>query len=162
MQTYTHAEMGIVAGIRLFPASATAIICCAVGSILPDIAAAVMFAIDRMRGEQPLKEQTSRFLTVQEIVNSLILWGAVVSVTLLLGGKYSLLISASYFTHLVVDILTHGGAEYAKTDPSFLWPFQSKIMRRLAVCEYRIGPGILRPKFFEGAVIVGLIALLFS
>lgn len=160
MQTYTHAFMGIALGSKLFPNSTTAVICCAVGSILPDIAAAGMFFIDKMKRKQPLKEQNGYFLAVQEIVNSLILWGAVFLVTLLLGGKYSLILSASYFAHLAIDVLTHGGPEYSKTDPSYLWPFRSKILRKLAICEYRIGPGILRPKFFEGAVIVGLIALL--
>lgn len=158
MQTYTHALMGGVLGSKLFPNSTTAVICCAVGSILPDIAATVMFFIDKMRGKQPLKEQTNYFLAVQDIVNSLILWGAVLLVTLLLGGKYSLLISASYFAHLVVDVLTHGKG--AEDNQSYLWPFRSKILRNLSVCEYRIGPGILRPKNFEVAVIVGLIALL--
>lgn len=143
-----HLALGI-AGIALFPESAPAQLAWLVGSLLPDTPATLQSVADRLRGKPELTEQSRGFLLVQEIVNSIPVWG---SLAIFSHFFFPLILPlfAGYAIHLTVDIFTHCGKEYAATDPSYLWPLSKpRLGKVFGVWEYRNGTGLKMPKVPE-------------
>lgn len=161
MQTYTHLLLGTAMGKTLFHDEPMVnIVMIMAGSVLPDFVAIAKYVIDRMRGAPPLAKQGRKLLLIQEISNSIFLWGLGLVVTLYFSSnQFVTLLIASYVTHLIIDRLTHGGKEYMETDPSFMWPLPGKVLRGFGVLEYRYGHAVLWPvKWWEG--IVNMVAIL--
>lgn len=143
-----HLAVG-VAGLALFPQSAPAQLAWFVGSLLPDTPAVLQSVADRLRGKPELTEQPPNFLRVQEIANSIPVWGLLTIFSHFFFPPLFPLFTA-YLVHLAVDVLTHCGEEYEATDPSYLWPLDKpRLGKVFGLWEYRNGTGLKMPKVPE-------------
>jgi hypothetical protein len=161
MQTYTHAAIGILAGVIIFPHDYFRQSVCAIGAIAPDVILVPKFIFDKLSGKQVLAKQSKRLLVAKEIVNSIPLflmlylgWFLLAKIT----AWYELLTMSflfNYLVHLFIDAFTHGDKKYYDSDPTFLWPWKKRLA--IASWEYRYDFGVLRPKPFELILLIILI-----
>lgn len=164
MQTYTHLVVGLVAGKILFPHNLYAQTACVFGSVLPDLVMVPKFALDKIRGKEPMAEQSDALMTVKEISHSLPLW---VYVALFGSGygmgvisQFILAFSLGGILHIFADVLTHRDLQYRKYDLSCMWPMNICLNLTLygfAPWEYRKANGDLTPKIGEGIILAILI-----
>lgn len=155
MQTYSHLAIGVLAGAIAFPDNPAAQASCIIGSIAPDIILAPPFILDKWRGRQALTEQSGRLLQAKEVINSLPLSLLFVGFAFMFAGPVWLVaFLTGYTTHLIVDVLTHAGRQYADTDPSFAWPLRVKLGQRFGIGEYRYDFGVLKPKPAEIVILI--------
>ena len=148
MQTYTHALVGVAAGISFFPDNHFAQATCVVGSITPDVISALQLFTDKLQRRKAFSEETKRRIFLRSISHSFWLLLAVVIAGVLTGNDIVIAFCAGAGSHLVIDMLTHKGEEYQPTDQKFFWPLNANLP---GVWEYRYGhgQGIFRPKPFE-------------
>ncbi len=152
-----HLAWGL-AGVTMFPESAPFQIAWFAGSLAPDGPATLQSIADRLRGKPELPEQSPEFLKVQEIVNTIPVWGLLTVCSHLFSPLFPLF--AAYLIHLIVDVFTHCGEEYEATDPSYLWPLDKpRLGKVFGLWEYRNGVGLKMPKVPElvfSAIILGV------
>ncbi|MBU3901028.1 hypothetical protein KKF25_00025 [Patescibacteria group bacterium] len=118
--------VGLAASQLLFPGNNVAQATMVAATVVPDVPAAIQFALDVLKKKRPLVEQSKRFVMVQEVVHSLIVWLAVLMLPFpVFCGVYS---------HLFLDFISHSGKEFEKTDPGMLWPIPVKLR---GLFEYR-------------------------
>lgn len=154
MQTYTHALVGVAAGISFFPDNYFAQGVCAVSSVAPDAISALQFFIDKLQRKKAFSEETKGRIFLRSISHSFWFLLAAIIASALSGNYMLIAFCAGAGAHLMLDFLTHKGKEYQATDQMFFWPLSIKLS---GVWEYRYGQGILRPKPFELVVCLSLI-----
>src|SRR3989339_96710 len=143
MQTYVHLGVGLVASQVFFSGDSFSQILAVGASLVPDVPAASMFVLDKLRGKQPLKEQSKVFITIQEIAHSLLVW-------LVSGFWWPIFIGA--YSHLILDWISHSSERFYETDPSMIWPVPCLKMR--GFFEYREEQGKLYSPLEIGLTIV--------
>jgi len=94
-------------------------------SVVPDVPVASMLILDKLKGKQPLKEQTKNFIKVNGIFHSLIIW-------LISGLCWPVFVGG--YSHLLLDRISHSGEKFREVDPSMLWPLPWKLR---GIFEYR-------------------------
>ncbi len=155
MQTYTHFVVGGALGAAVFPHDFVTQLACAAGATFPDIPLVIQFAYDKLKGVPPMSNE-SRFTVLAKRATHSIAITAIFS--FLLVGVAGLLKSKSQVTltliflmgiasHICIDMATHKNGESDAADNCFYWPFSNA--KNEGLWDYRIGPGILRPKPFE-------------
>ena len=154
MQTYTHALVGVAAGISFFPDNHFAQAACVAGSIAPDGISALQFFIDKLQEREAFSKETKGRIFLRSISHSFWLLLAVVIAGVLAGNDIVIAFCTGTGSHLIIDMLTHKGKEYQSTDQKFFWPLNANLP---GVWEYRYGQGIFRPKPFELVVCLLLI-----
>jgi membrane-bound metal-dependent hydrolase YbcI (DUF457 family) len=159
VQTITHVTIGTMLGAFTFPHQPLLQAACVLASIGPDTVMMPLFALDKLRGKQPLANQGKIVLVLKELSHSLFLSAA----CLVLGAlcKQSIIVAFGFgwFAHIVIDILTHADPKFqAIGDPHYIWPVGS--LQKFGIWEYRIETGQLWPlKPFELLVLVFTAAL---
>ena len=157
MQTYTHLVLGALLGKFFFPDSSLGQTSCATCAILPDLVMVPRFILDKLSGRKPLKSQSSLLLKAKEGSHSLVLWGIVGTLSFFTENRaLEIALVAGCLggiSHVLIDILTHRDEKYRENEPTYLWPLPASL-QGLAIYEYRIDNGVLRPKGPEAAVIV--------
>ncbi len=153
MQTYTHVLMGGVIAAVFFRDNTIAQAGCVIASAAPDLTMVPQYLIDLAQKRQPMTQQSKRLMLFKEIGHSLPIWLFLTILGLVLPSPAILAFGLGGLTHSIVDILTHGTGSkenrpYWDTDLKFMWPTPLDL-RPLGLWEYRIGPGVLRPKKFE-------------
>ena len=118
MQTYVHLSVGLVASQVFFPEDLSFQVLVVGASLVPDVPAVSMFVLDKLRGRQPLKEQSKVFVTVNEIIHSLVVW-------LISGFWWPVFVGA--YSHLLLDWVSHSDERFRETDPSMIWPLPWKL-----------------------------------
>ncbi len=169
MQTYTHITIAAMiwaiiqqawlkaqAGWKLFLGMAL----CGFGAIIPDIPAAIFVFLGKPPELHEKYQEPKWLLVTKAISHSLFIW----LITFLLviyyrtsiaHWQYWLALLIGGTSHCVVDILTHAGKEYAETEPNYFWPsYWPKFGQIFGLWEYRIAPGVLKPKDFEAFIFV--------
>lgn len=155
MQTYTHALVGVAAGISFFPDNYFAQAACAVSSVAPDAISALQFFADKLQKRRAFSEETKGRIFLRSISHSFWILLAAIMASALTGDYILIAFCVGAGSHLIIDILTHNGKEYQATDQKFFWPLSVKLP---SVWEYRYGHGILRPKPFEAIVVLLLVS----
>jgi hypothetical protein len=103
-----------------------------------------LFALDKLRGRQPLVRQGPIVLTLKELSHSIFLCGACGLIGMLLVLPVVTAFALGWLVHIVIDILTHADPKFqAIGDPHYIWPVGS--LRSWGVWEYRIETGQLWP-----------------
>lgn len=144
MQTFTHLPIGTLIGALAFPDQPLAQIACVVAAVGPDIVMVPTFALDKLRGKQPLANQSRFVIVAKELSHSLLLAIACVVLGLLLDQSLITAFGIGWVSHVAVDILTHGDPYFQSYgDPHYTWPFGS--LRRWGIWDYRIRVGQLWP-----------------
>jgi hypothetical protein len=173
LQIYTHAAVGLLAGIVVFPHNAPAQIACIAGADGPDNSIPPSCLAYRWKNRQPSFANWPRGLIFAEAMHSIPLW-CVASLIIErlfiigIGGPYLLAFLLGGLSHAMVDSYTHGGRGHniytANDNVGFLWPWKFKLGRILGFYEYRDPnyPGLL-PKWpeamFLSLVIVAIVWL---
>lgn len=128
-------------------------------SVAPDIPTAIKLVEGKLRGVNTMTDehQSEEFVLLKSIVHSIPL----ALVVVIAGIWLPLLVPTGigWLIHNLVDLTTHGRKSYT-TDNLFLWPLRADIAQYLGFWEYRIGPGVLKPKPFEAVVDAALIAFI--
>lgn len=173
MQTYTHLAIGAALGTLAYRNDPLAQLCCVIGAGGSDVGFALEFAAHKFKGLAPMKQKRPRWLReIGEAAHSLPLWFAVL-VAIWFSADTRLFVLALAFevgwiSHIVVDVLTHGGGKdgkkFSETDVTFMWPLnhisERADLRPLAIAEYRIDHGVLWPlKPFEQNTLLACVAV---
>lgn len=161
MQTYTHFTVSLAAGIALFPDDYLAQGIFVAGSVLPDMPSAVKMVLDKAHGKKPFADMDKSPL-VNNIFHSFFVWAGIVLVCITARDLDTPAPTMTPFfafalgglLHCIMDIMTHSGERFSKTDQRILWPFN---IATKGFWEYRYDHGILRPKPFELAVNIAAI-----
>ena len=159
VQTYTHVVVGVALGTTLFHDNYPAQVACIISSVAPDVPAASQFLFDLLHGRKPLEHQGNKLMLLQEISHSLPLWILLLLLTWLLNFSWQVIgyaLAVGGIGHILIDVFTHGKGSKEKrkfTGLTFIWPLQFDL-RTFGVWEYRIYPGILRPKLPEVILIL--------
>ena len=164
-QTYTHGLTSLAVVSWLLPQHLLVQFSFVVGSVLPDL---VTFGPDAGRvfwNEGPLallkslpalmKAQTPQVMRRKEISHSLLLWGfaclMLMGLMLYPENWWIFAVFAGLFSHGLTDVFTHGKGD--KFEPRYCWPLlRPRLGDRFGICDYRIGPGVFRPKLLEGLI----------
>lgn len=133
MQVYVHSGIGLVLGQKFFPDDYQGAIVIG-ASIVSDIPALMIYVRSRLKKEEPFKEFSNRFLLIQNIFHSFMVWLAIgilsyyhqILLPLFIGG----------FSHSFTDFLTHKGDRFRAEDPSFIWPLPGSLYG-FGFVEYR-------------------------
>ena len=164
MQPYTHFVIGGALGACLFPNEQILQLSCAVGGVIPDLAAAPQYAIDLIAGRKPMTKQSDRLILLKEISHSLPIW--ILAVIIIIVSKsiwpdfiYQMIMVAmiGWFSHIPVDAISHNNPKFAKEDLTLMWPLGMKM--HIGNWDYRYDYGVLKPKPFELFLCVALIIL---
>jgi len=142
VQTYTHLTVGLVASQLIFPGDNVAQVVMVAATVVPDIPAAMQFAVDILKKKRPLAEQSKELVLVNSIFHSFVifffLWSSIgvlcMAGALPLSPVLLLAAPLGQFFHLCLDGLSHSGKEFEKTDPGMLWPLPWKVR---GLFEYR-------------------------
>lgn len=118
MQTYTHLGIGLVASQVFFPEDNLSQALVVGGSLVVDVPSASMYVLDKLRGKEPLKEQSKGFVIINNVFHSLLLW---------LVSIFSWPIFIGVYSHLVVDVISHKDERFKETDPTWIWPLSWRI-----------------------------------
>lgn len=146
MQTYTHLLVGAVAAKMFFPDNTDYQMTVIFGSILPDFPLILMYIIDLMKGEIPLKNQSKFFIYLNNSYHSYIAW---------LPALYCFPLFLGINSHLLLDHISHSKDDYKESDPGMLWPFKIKLR---GLFDYRIGAG----KLFDKVNVISSMVLAIS
>ena len=168
MQTYTHAAVGGVLGITLFPDKPLAQAVCIITSMVPDLVMVPQFIFDRLAGREALKVQSKRMMLMKEIGHSLVVWivlGTIGIMVLPLALQpIGLAATLGGFFHGFVDVFTHGKGPQEQrpfwdTDLTSMWPLPVDL-RPWGIWEYRHTPPDLVPKPPEVVVLLACAAFI--
>lgn len=169
MQTATHATIG---------AALAGMVCClgpeyslpvvlgglVLGSIIPDMPIAARMLVNKLTiGEHGLATPHKGWYAVIELSHSMPVNMILLAVLPALAFTYcgenpSEFVGAFFFgilMHIMIDMWTHSGPEYRKTDQSCLWPIYPYLTKKKAgevygLAEYRYDHGVIfRLKPFE-------------
>lgn len=131
---------------------------CAFGSILPDTVMVPVFILDKLKGKMPLKELTSRLITLIEASHSLFVWfGALVFC--IFAPEILWWLALGGFLHVCVDLFSHNDPKFSMKC-GFLWPLPCRL-RGIGTWDYRKGYGDLTPKPVE-AIFDLILVLVFA
>lgn len=161
MYPYSHALIGGLVGVTLFPNQTGPQLACAIAATLPDFVA-TPFHISRIffkKDAAPLTREISHSLI--QALSVLALWWEF--------GHPSQLVTAGivgWLSHILIDALTHSNPEFSEHDASLLWPFDVKLGQAIGVWDYRhpftkdISWLVFIPKLPEVLIDLSCVALL--
>ena len=170
MQTYTHLAVGAAIGATLFPHDYVAQAGCIVGAASSDVAFALEYASDRIKGLKPFASRPWVIREIGEAAHSVpVLLFFVATVAMDQNSvphdiaSFLSALSVGWISHILIDMFTHGGdmSQHGKmlaaTDVSYLWPLNKidpMVRIQPRVWEYRYDHGVLWPlKPFEQLVL---------
>jgi hypothetical protein len=132
----THLETGLVLGLALGisqsdPKVFLGILSFAcLGAIIPDVPIVLSVVEDKCRGRAAFSQaqNSGPWFIVKDLSHSPLFWviGLVLVAFNCLGGYGSHLLlafSVGFFSHWLLDILSHGGSEYEDLDSTMIFPF---------------------------------------
>lgn len=129
-------------------------------SVLPDLVMGYTFFTDKIAGRRPLEYQPGWLLVAKEITHNLLIWGPIVFLSWYCNHSLLLFFGLSGLLHTIIDVLTHGKKDspHNKNDCKYTAPIYDLKKLNLAIWEYRIEIGSLKPKPFELGVCIVLCA----
>jgi hypothetical protein len=166
MQTYTHLLIGAFVASYLAADDQILLATCVVGSVMPDIPSALVWAKEKAKDKTAFKNISSRFLLIAEVFHSIPLSIALtiffysIARMGLFDALTNLIISyLPLFTlcaslHQAIDALTHSRKFYSI---NFFWPWKFEINKLLSLWEYRTKIDGIRPKWQEAVLDIFLL-----